>query len=201
MAFIEMDFASGGGGSLKTYATLNLQTTEEDLKGKPITITLDEDNTYVVSATFGSAKEGGFYKASAKLQSIGNYTIECDEATSNVEVTDISSSYNVELQLIRNVWTNSNPTSSFSPQTITLDLTKINKVRVTLRESTSSGNTGEHIITVPTSAKTYGVGSADYIARYITVNTNSVVFGNGYSNASKSQIDQKYAIPISIDTL
>lgn len=99
MAFIEMDFASGGGGSLKTYATLNLQTTEEDLKGKPITITLDEDNAYVVSATFGNTKEGGFYKASAKLQSIGNYTIECGDISESVTVTDLSSSYEVEMML------------------------------------------------------------------------------------------------------
>ena len=89
---------------------------------------------------------------------------------------------------MRLLWTNPSPTSSFSAQTVSLDLSAYQAVVIIPKFTTSSGSMrkgaflriGEH-----TSCWEPDSGGR-YIARNIRVNTDGVVFETGSNNGTNS---------------
>lgn len=110
------------------------------------------------------------------------------------------------------LWTNSDPTAGFSPQTVALDLTSYKTIGILYRSSASaSGQTAFAFypmganITIPTTISGYpniinaGYGqttSMKATGRNITISSTGIVFGNGYS--AESGASNNYGIPVKI---
>lgn len=94
---------SGGGSKLDTFATLNLKTKESTLAGQQIVCTLDTNASaslsvpYIVTTNFSNTVDSnGFYNATVKLQSLGDYAITCDVVKKKFTVSDFID-YSTEL--------------------------------------------------------------------------------------------------------
>lgn len=110
------------------------------------------------------------------------------------------------------LWTNSDPTAGFSPQTVALNLTSYKTIGILYRSSASvSGQTAFAFypmganITIPTTISGYpdiinaGYGqttSMKATGRNITISGAGIVFGSGYSAESGSS--NNYGIPVKI---
>ena len=99
------------------------------------------------------------------------------------------------------LWTNSAPTSSFSAQTVQLDLTNYGMVAIMVEESTSYS---DYLTTyyVPVGAKKYEIlqSFSNLRYRYVNVTSAGVGFeaGNKYATYGTKSTDNSLLIPYQI---
>lgn len=94
------------------------------------------------------------------------------------------------------LWTNPNPDSNFSAQTVTLDLSAYDAVLVVCRmfATTTYYFTNTCMVGLPAILNTLDVSGNRY-GRTADVTTTGIVFGQGYSNGTASA---SRVIPVSI---
>ena len=96
------------------------------------------------------------------------------------------------------LWTNPSPTSSFSAQTVSLDLSKYNYIYIIQKQyADNSGNSGCSMI--PVDGRTYAVSFAsdggDLRSRSYTASSNGIVIGDGKTGSTTGNA---YSIPYQI---
>ena len=110
----------------------------------------------------------------------------------------------VDMELL---WTNSSPTSSFSPQTVPLDLSDYKLVLVYFKRTSSTDKFGSSLCHVGMasngSCPPQGADATTMTTRCYSVNSNGIAFENGvYSNHSgantSSYVDNNGCIPYKI---
>lgn len=116
MAFIEMDFASGGGGSLKDFATLEVSTTDSDLIGKTIDIScenFDRTPLFVLNSITLNGTQN------IKGQSIGLYNFYYNGDLIGSQSVEEFTNYSVDLvTLLRNYYPSENSNGHASYNTV-----------------------------------------------------------------------------------
>lgn len=100
------------------------------------------------------------------------------------------------------LWTNSNPTSNFAAQTVSLDLSAWSIVAIPVRQSTLTGGEPEKMnfarVGHSTVLSVENVASNQYLyKRAATVTSSGVDFGQGYRNTTGTA-NAQYCIPLAI---
>ncbi|MBQ0078369.1 MAG: hypothetical protein KBS66_00565 [Eubacterium sp.] len=157
-----------------------------------LTAVSGQDNTFNMEAAEGTVYVEGTLLNAENL----------NNETTNI-VNDIVTNVVVESLL----WTNPNPSSAFSAQTVSLNLRGYTGVKIKLKRMNNDAvysmhetGIGERVDVGEIVVSTTGVNWA--YSRMATPNSNGIVFGNAgwkYTNVSQAITnDNNYAIPVAI---
>lgn len=92
------------------------------------------------------------------------------------------------------LWTNASPTSSFAPQTVSLDLSEYKTILITVKGYITEDNRITHIIIKGQNAQ-LSLTRDDFRYRDISTSDTTVIFGAGYLNQT---LDNGRCIPLYI---
>ena len=108
------------------------------------------------------------------------------------------------------LWTNQNPTSAFSPQTINIDLSSYSMIMVRTYSYaisayygiTTIGFKGTHRNIITSFGNTTGPGYLNFFMREFICNDSGIQFSEGYSrqitSSSTPSVDNNFNVPIEI---
>lgn len=144
--------------------------------------------------------------ASEASEAVGGKLGKTDTAADSLKLGGVAASeYALKSELgasgvvLETLWTNKSPASTFAAQTIALDLTDCAAVLITARRSTSLASEASFLYPADGVQRFLSVPGNTINYRYVTVNSNGVVFGDGrwYSSyqANGSTTDNGNVLP------
>lgn len=144
----------------------------------------------VLTASHLNHIESGIVALDSGIEELSN-GIDSSIAVLDGEITELNNA-KIEIKLL---WENASPTSNFSAQTISLDLSDADMVMIKFKAQASSTSTtrnnafgfvGEQIPLVGYLNLGAGSNTAEFSYRLATISTTEIAFGKGYKKSTGS---------------